>query len=67
MKLKLMNNVTIEFNKKCKKVDFEKTTAIFKDYDKKEEFQVDADVIFGTDGAGSALAKKLLFRKEIPI
>lgn len=60
-------NVTIHFNKKCKAVDFEKTTALFKDYDTKSEFVEDADVIFSTDGAGSVmrnsyyLGKKFLF------
>ena len=60
-------NVTIHFNKKCKSVNFEKTTATFKDYDTNSEFVEDADVIIGTDGAGSALrnsyylGKKFLF------
>ena len=60
-------NVSIYFNKKCKSVNFEKTTALFKDYESKSEFVEDADVIIATDGAGSAmrksyyLAKKFLF------
>ena len=60
-------NVKIHFNKKCKSVDFEKTTASFKDNDSKEEFVEDADIIIATDGAGSAmrqsyfLSKKFLF------
>ncbi|MDD7886674.1 NAD(P)/FAD-dependent oxidoreductase [Flavivirga sp. 57AJ16] len=60
-------NVAIYFNKKCKSVDFKKTTALFKDYETKSEFVEDADVIIATDGAGSAmrksyyLAKKFLF------
>ncbi|MDO5979931.1 FAD-dependent oxidoreductase [Flavivirga spongiicola] len=60
-------NVSIYFNKKCKSVDFKKTTALFKDYETKSEFIEDADVIIATDGAGSAmrksyyLAKKFLF------
>jgi kynurenine 3-monooxygenase len=59
-----LNNVTIEFNKKCKKIDFEQKTAIFEDYDKKEEFQVDAHVIFGADGAGSALRRSYYLEKK---
>ncbi|MBF8148425.1 FAD-dependent monooxygenase [Winogradskyella sp. F6397] len=51
------DNVTIHFNKKCQSVDFEKTTALFKDYNTKAEFVEDADVIIATDGAGSALRK----------
>lgn len=60
-------NVTIHFNKKCKSVNFEATTALFQDYETKQEFVEDADVIFATDGAGSAmrnsyyLGKKFLF------
>ena len=62
-----LDNVTIHFNKKCKSVDFEKTTASFFDYDTNTEYIEDVDVIFGTDGAGSVLRKKLLFRKEISV
>lgn len=60
-------NVTLHFNKECLSVDFEKTTALFKDAETKTEFIEDADVIFATDGAGSALrnsyylSKKFLF------
>ncbi|WP_299552716.1 NAD(P)/FAD-dependent oxidoreductase [Seonamhaeicola sp.] len=57
-------NVTIHFNKKCKSVDFEKTTALFKDYDTKTDFVEDADVIIGTDGAGSALRKSYYLGKK---
>ncbi|MEN3322974.1 NAD(P)/FAD-dependent oxidoreductase [Mariniflexile soesokkakense] len=60
-------NVNVYFNKKCKSVDFEKTTALFHDYETKNEFIEDADVIIATDGAGSImrqsyyLGKKFLF------
>jgi len=57
-------NVTIHFNKKCKSVDFIKTTALFKDYDTGHEFVEDADVIIGTDGAGSALRKSYYLGKK---
>lgn len=50
-------NVTIHFNNKCTAVDIDTTTATFKNYLTKETFQVTADVIFGTDGAGSILRK----------
>ncbi|WP_233861413.1 FAD-dependent oxidoreductase [Tenacibaculum piscium] len=50
-------NVSIHFNKKCTSVDIENTIANFKDYHTKEEFSVNAEVIFGTDGAGSVLRK----------
>ena len=60
-------NVTIHFNKECKSVDFENTTALFRDFNTKDEFVEDADCIIATDGAGSALrnsyylGKKFLF------
>ena len=59
-----LKNVTIHFNKKCKSVDFEKTTALFKDYDGKSEFVEDADVIIATDGAGSAMRKSYYLGKK---
>tara|TARA_R110002073_G_scaffold319700_1_gene494490 strand:- start:19716 stop:21170 length:1455 start_codon:yes stop_codon:yes gene_type:complete len=57
-------NVKIHFNKKCKSVDFEKTTALFKDYHTKDEFVEDADVIIATDGAGSAMRKSYYLGKK---
>ena len=57
-------NVTIYFNKKCKSVNFEKTTALFKDYDINTDFIEDADVIFATDGAGSAMRKSYYLEKK---
>jgi kynurenine 3-monooxygenase len=59
-----LKNVTIHFNKKCKSVDFEKTTALFIDYDGKSEFVEDADVIIATDGAGSAMRKSYYLGKK---
>ncbi|WP_296380766.1 NAD(P)/FAD-dependent oxidoreductase [Winogradskyella sp.] len=58
------DNVTIHFNKKCKSVDFENTTALFKDYNTKDEFVEDADCIIATDGAGSALRKSYYLGKK---
>lgn len=57
-------NVSIYFNKKCKSVDFKKTTALFKDYETKSEFIEDADVIIATDGAGSAMRKSYYLGKK---
>lgn len=57
-------NVTIHFNKKCSSVDIENTIAHFKDYKTKEEFSVNADVIFGTDGAGSILRKSYYLERK---
>ena len=57
-------NVNIHFNKKCKKVDIENSIAHFKDYKTKDEFEVKAYVIFGTDGAGSSLRKSYYLEKK---
>ncbi|APG63950.1 kynurenine 3-monooxygenase [Tenacibaculum todarodis] len=57
-------NVNIHFNSKCTSVDIENTVAHFKSYSTKEEFSIDADVIFGTDGAGSALRKSYYLEKK---
>lgn len=58
------DNVTIHFNKKCKSVDFEHTTARFRDYLTKDEFVEDADVIIATDGAGSALRRSYFLERK---
>ena len=58
------DNVSIHFNKKCKAVDFEKTTAKFKDYESNTEFVEDADIIIATDGAGSALRKSYYLERK---
>ncbi|WP_237274973.1 FAD-dependent oxidoreductase [Tenacibaculum ovolyticum] len=57
-------NVTIHFNKKCSSVDIENTIAHFKDYKTKEEFSINTDVIFGTDGAGSILRKSYYLERK---
>ncbi len=51
------DNVSIHFNTRCLSVDIEKKIATFESYESKEQFTVEGDVIFGTDGAGSALRK----------
>ena len=58
------DNVTIHFNKKCKSVDFEQTTALFQDYYSKHEFIEDADAIIATDGAGSAMRKSYYLERK---
>ncbi|WP_431164759.1 FAD-dependent oxidoreductase [Tenacibaculum halocynthiae] len=57
-------NVTIHFNKKCISIDIEETVVRFKDYKTKEEFSVNGDVIFGTDGAGSVLRKSYYLERK---
>jgi kynurenine 3-monooxygenase len=57
-------NVNIHFNSKCLSIDIENTVAHFKSHDTKEEFSVDADVIFGADGAGSILRKSYYLERK---
>jgi kynurenine 3-monooxygenase len=59
-----LDNVTIHFNKKCRSVDFENKTARFKDLENASEFVASADVIIGTDGAGSALRQSYYLEKK---
>ncbi len=57
-------NVNIYFNKRCIAVDIENTVASFENYKTKEEFSVNADLIFGTDGAGSVLRKSYYLERK---
>jgi kynurenine 3-monooxygenase len=50
-------NVNIHFNHKCTAIHIEDTIAYFENYNTKEKLSVTADVLFGTDGAGSILRK----------
>lgn len=59
-----LNNVNIHFNKKCKSVDLEKTTALFKDEENQNQFVEDADIIIATDGAGSVMRKSYFLSKK---
>ena len=52
-----LDNVSIEFEKRCKNVDFESKVGVFEDTANGDTFDVSADLIFGTDGAGSSLRK----------
>jgi kynurenine 3-monooxygenase len=57
-------NVNIYFNTKCKKVDLENSIVYFKNYITNREFTVNADVVFGADGAGSSLRKSYYLEKK---
>jgi len=50
-------NVSIHFNTRCLSVDIDNKLATFENFGTKEKFTISADLIFGTDGAGSALRK----------
>lgn len=55
-----MPNVKIIFNQVCKQVDFETPAATFEDFNTGEESTISSDVIFGTDGAGSAVRANMI-------
>ncbi|ARV07735.1 kynurenine 3-monooxygenase [Polaribacter sp. SA4-10] len=57
-------NVHIHFNQKCKNVDIDNGVVLFEDYKTKEEFTVNAAVIFGADGAGSSLRKSYVSERK---
>lgn len=57
-------NVNIYFNKKCTAIAIENTVAHFECYETKKEFSVQADSIFGADGAGSALRKSYYLERK---
>ena len=59
-----MPNVTLIFNHGCKSVDLESATAIFNNYTDNTEVTISGDVIFGTDGAGSAVRKSMFNHRK---
>lgn len=63
-KAEALKNVTVLFNKKCTEVDFENSIATFYNYIDKSTETLKADVIFGTDGAGSVLRKSYYLGKK---
>ena len=59
-----MPNVNIIFNHGCKSVNLENTKATFKNYDTNQEITMSADLIFGTDGAGSSVRKSMFNHRK---
>lgn len=55
------DNLTVKFDSSCTHVDLETATAHFKNQDGTEETIV-ADVVIGTDGAGSAVRRSMMSR-----
>lgn len=58
------DNLTIHFNTICTHVDLDTNTVFFKNHKTKEGFNVNSDVIFGTDGAGSELRKSYYLERK---
>ena len=59
-----LENVSITFNHKCTDVDFEKNVAKFKNTSNGNQLEYSADLIFGTDGAGSTLRKSYFSERK---
>ncbi|WP_203293620.1 FAD-dependent oxidoreductase [Luteirhabdus pelagi] len=57
-------NVTLHFNLGCTSVDLPSATATFKNYENDEKVTFSGDVLFGTDGAGSAVRKSMFNHKK---
>ena len=57
-------NVTLHFNKKCRHINIVNTVAHFNDAETNEDFLIEADVIFGADGAGSSLRKSYVSERK---
>ena len=58
-------NVSLIFNQSCESLDFLNTTAIFRDANTKKESTYNADLIFGTDGAGSVVRNNMYANKSL--
>ena len=58
-----MPNVEIIFNQSCTNVNYESPSATFEDYETGKETTFTADVIFGTDGAGSVVRASMIHDK----
>ena len=58
------DTLNVLFNQKCTYVDLKNATATFVDYNTKETQTITADIILGTDGAGSAVRKSMYTNKE---
>lgn len=54
------DNLTYHFGYKCKGIQLETNTAIFEDVDTNERIEVNAPLIFGTDGAFSAVRRSIM-------
>ena len=59
-----MPNVTLHFNSACTEVDLENATATFEDYNTKEIYTFEGDILLGTDGAGSAVRKNMFQHRK---
>ncbi|PKA82278.1 kynurenine 3-monooxygenase [Ulvibacter sp. MAR_2010_11] len=59
-----MDNVELIFNHGCESVNLEEASALFKDYTSGTEKTVSADIVLGTDGAGSTVRKSMFEHRK---
>ncbi|MEZ4794943.1 MAG: NAD(P)/FAD-dependent oxidoreductase [Flavobacteriaceae bacterium] len=59
-----MPNVAMRFNLGCEQVELERAVAHFKNYETGKNEMLSADLIIGTDGAGSAVRKSMFDHKK---
>lgn len=57
-----MDKVHIDFNLECTSVDLENAKATFIDQNTGKEVEIEADIILGTDGAGSVVRKNMFLK-----
>jgi len=58
------DHLQILFNQSCTQVDLANATVTFTHYHTKEEQTITADIIFGADGAGSAVRKSMYMSRD---
>lgn len=59
-----MPNLTLHFRRECREVDLENAEAVFFDHKAGEICTSKADIVIGTDGAGSALRKSMFSHRK---
>ena len=59
------DNVNLIFNSQCTSVDLESNKATFFNKTSNKSEDINADVIFGSDGAGSILRKEMFLQREV--
>lgn len=55
-----MPNIEMVFNSECEQIDLKQSKAVFRDTRSGSLCEVQADALFGTDGAGSVLRRSML-------
>ena len=59
-----MPNVKMHFDLGCEDVDLKNASATFKNSNTGEQVQLQGDILFGTDGAGSVIRKSMFLNRE---